>query len=662
MECHHVRLGLVAGSDSLESDQAVKTLLRLLVLCAFFASAGANAAISSGGHTTDTLAHFCSSLSNPSYWYSFYAYSAPGIITCHVYNAAGYQGVNSFSYSGTDTPGECGAGSTKVLNVNYKCVDPVVCTYPQVRDVTTNTCKPELVCPAGKTLKVIGINPNWSGCYPDTPPVPDGTLGNPPKPDGRCAPGLVNQGGVCVYNSGGTGGTGPGGSGKGGPGQPPLPDPLTGENNCTPPNVIFAATGLCQPPPASCTSPNVVNPYTGACVPPLGPDEHFDPDTGDPVSGGGDPPPAGDCVSPRTLDVPTGLCMDPVCVVPQVNNSVTGACEDPHHACNTGQIKNFWYLDTIAKITPRGPEPALLVGAPITICGNQVLCFGYGCGYPFEDLCEFELVKTNYGNSAGYYGIPAGSSGAVGDVMSIDGEFRNTGRYCSIPTPTVIADVPGSLPPDVSLPPVGCPPGTHNNNASPAVCVADGLTCPVGQHVVQFGISETGGVMETCVSDTSDTGTDGVPPSPDGTCAAGLVNVNGICTNLIGMGGTPGVPGGTQGTASQSGQCGAPGFPPCSTDIGRLFGTTGTGTDPTARTSGEVGSALGVGNFPVLNSIKGWKLPAHSSSCEFGSFTFNEKSYSFQPVCDQFTTYKPQMSIAFLFLWSVLPFFMVLRS
>lgn len=83
---------------------------------------------------------------------------------------------------------------------------------------------------------------------------------------------------------------------------------------------------------------------------------------------------------------------------------------------------------------------------------------------------------------------------------------------------------------------------------------------------------------------------------------------------------------------------------------------------PPTRSSDELKAALDVTKFPILDSIKGWQLPAHESTCDFGSFDFNHRNYTFKPVCDQFIAHKPKMSVVFLFLWSVLPFFIVLRS
>lgn len=103
-------------------------------------------------------------------------------------------------------------------------------------------------------------------------------------------------------------------------------------------------------------------------------------------------------------------------------------------------------------------------------------------------------------------------------------------------------------------------------------------------------------------------------------------------------------------------------------DMAPLLQPSPAPDDPEARTTDEIKAALNTSNFPLLDAIKGWQLPAHNSQCALGSFNFSiaaanfSQDFSLQPICDRFEEYKPNISAFFLFIWSILPIFVVLRS
>lgn len=388
------------------------------------------------------------------------------------------------------------------------------------------------------------------------------------------------------------------------------------------------------------------------------------------------------------------------------------------------------FTSKVAKMTPSGPVSEFtlpLYSVPPGQFNLPTVCYQDGKVPPH--MCEYKFV-----NKAPFiYDVSFEEGVTVGVGTSIDylGLFLNTGKTCSTATPGASKLPQGAdpltsprSPPYTKSPPTGCPTGYHNNN-DPVVpeCIENAFTCPTGQHVVQFGQSFTGGTMETCVADTSSTGSQGMPPAANGSCLSPLVNVNGICNlsstfpepipysplssikcvePFVNVGGVCVVLPNYQvpstgfcfaplvnenglcvtvqnpltlppvttnqstvaGSTTAAGQCGGPGFPACKTDVGELLNSTSaSAVEPTARTSAEIQAELSPSKYPLLSSIISWQLPVHTSTCDMGSFTnIDDKEVSFKPICDTFDLYKPQMSTFFLWLWAVLPFFMVIRS
>lgn len=103
-------------------------------------------------------------------------------------------------------------------------------------------------------------------------------------------------------------------------------------------------------------------------------------------------------------------------------------------------------------------------------------------------------------------------------------------------------------------------------------------------------------------------------------------------------------------------------------DMAPLLQPSPAPADPQAPTTDEIKNALNTSNFPILDALKGWRLPAHTSQCALGSFNFSfapanfSQDFSLQPICDRFEEYRPNISAFFLFMWSILPLFVVLRS
>jgi len=532
----HPWLGV--GCCRLDESQAMN-ILRILILALFFISAPVRSEVSYGGMSAVSVGamcgNFCSSISRACYYvYSDVTFSCqfPGLNSSDAYRTV------------SGSPGPC--ISPHIDNGSGRCINPVSCTYPMVRDIPTNTCGPAINCVLPKVMQPISIkdgNVNGVACINPADATP-GSAGGPPKVDGTCAPGLVVTAGTCVVDQTGTsgGGSPSGGGGAGAnPGDSPKPD-----GTCVPPLVVEAASGLCYP------------------------------------------------------DCPVGV----------------------EHVGNGGSTQTTFC------------DGSCLFKINMSVCLNNGFCSFSGKGVGASCIDPPDT------------GCPPGS------IFVSEGV-----QYCR----TTLGDTSPGIGPGG-----GCGAGFHNDNGNPPSCIPNSLSCSPGTHEVAFG----GGIGPVCVADTASTGQVNQPPNPNGLCSAPLININGICTDVGGIGGgTGGAPGGPLGGATTSGQCGSPGFPACATDAGNILGQTVEGTDPTSRTDSEIKAALNINNFPLLGAIKGWTLPAHTSTCPAGSFDFKNPvthatvaTISFSPMCDMFEQFRAQISTIFMFLWSVLPFFLILMA
>lgn len=442
-----------------------------------------------------------------------------------------------------------------------------------------------------------------------------------------------------------------------------------GTGSCPAGSVYSATDHSCHTSVPTCSSGTTYNSVTNNCdLPPCSSGTNLYEVTSNPVSysclttpplagaDGGPPNPDGSCSG--SLVVSDGVCTmdgggasngggsggggqppnpDGSCSLPSFLDPATGLCKDCSSSTNTDIQSGF--LTTIATIVPSGCSvPASALSMTTQVCSD-------GCSFAFNPSAPYSIWK--------YPSVPY----AIGSQVTVWGSFHGLGMNCSGANSTVSTA-------NESLTPVGCPDGQHNDNANPANCVPNTLTCSAGQTVGSINGTEY------CFSTSASTGGGNEVPNPNGTCVSPLVNQNGICTDPGGItGGTGTSTTGPLGGATQGGQCGSPGYPPCATDVGQMLGTQVNQPDPVGPAESDISNALAIGNFPVLNSITGWRLPSHVSTCPGGSFDFQNpithatiQVFDLSSMCNLFEQFRPQVSAIFLFFWSIVPFFMVLAA